>query len=118
MPSVCLDSDQMPSSKLIRRLGRAAEHTPGLRRIPVMRLLMLGEVALLARDHIERLEPRERRRLVVLMRDARGRPRNLSTDERQELQDLIAKAEPKLFAQEAAEKLSPVPLPKRMRPNG
>jgi hypothetical protein len=99
-------------------LGRAAEHTPGLRRLPVVTLLMLGEVAVLARNHIERLEPAERRRLVVLMRDARGRPRNLSERERQELQDLIAKAEPKLFAQEAAAKLSPVPLPKRLRPKG
>lgn len=106
----------MPASPLVRRLGRAAEHAPGLRRVPVMRLLMLGEVALLARQHIERLDPRERRRLVVLLREARGRPRNLNGRERQELQDLVAKAEPKLFAQAAAEKLSPVPLPKRLRP--
>jgi hypothetical protein len=106
----------MPSSRLLHTLGRAAERTPGLRRVPVMRVLMLGEVALLARDHIERLEPRERRRLVVLLREAHGRPRNLGDRERQELQDLVAKAEPKLFAQAAAEKLSPVPLPKRLRP--
>lgn len=81
-----------------------------------MRLLVLGEVAILARDHIERLEPSERRRLVVLMRDARGRPRNLSAKQREELEQLIAKAEPKLFAAAAAQKLSPVPLPKRFRP--
>ena len=81
-----------------------------------MYLLLAGEVVLLARNHIERLEPRERRRLVVLMREAHGRPRNLSERQRQELQELIAKAEPKLFAQEAAAKLSPVPLPKRLRP--
>lgn len=81
-----------------------------------MRLLLLGEVVLLARSHIERLEPRERRRLVVLMREARGRPRNLGPGDRQELQSLVAKAEPKLFAAEAVQKLSPVPLPKRLRP--
>jgi hypothetical protein len=108
----------MPSSRLVRTIGRAAERTPGLRRVPVMRVLALGEVALLARNHIERLEPRERRRLVVLMRDAHGRPRNLNARERQELQDLVAKAEPKLFARAAAEKLSPVPLPKRLRSKG
>jgi hypothetical protein len=108
----------MPSSKLTRRVGRAAEHVPGLRRVPVMRLLLLGEVVLLARDHIERLNPPERRRLVVLMRKAHGRPRNLNARERRELEDLVAKADPKLFAQEAAEKLSPVPLPKRFRPKG
>jgi hypothetical protein len=105
----------MPVSPLVRRLGRAAEHTPGLRRLPVVTLLMLGEVVLLARDHIERLDPAERRRLVVLMREAHGRPRNLGGGERRELQNLIAKAEPKLFAREAAAKLSPVKLPKRFR---
>ncbi len=83
-----------------------------------MRLLLLGEVVVLAREHIERLEPRERRRLVVLMRQAHGRPSNLSGRDRQELQDLVAKADPKLFAKEAAEKLSPVPLPKRLRAKG
>ncbi len=106
----------MPASRLTRTLGRAAERMPVLRRVPVMRLLVLGEVAILARDHIERLEPSERRRLVVLMRDARGRPRNLSAKQREELEQLIAKAEPKLFAAAAAQKLSPVPLPKRFRP--
>ena len=50
------------------------------------------------------------------MREARGRPRNLGPGDRQELQSLVAKAEPKLFAAEAVQKLSPVPLPKRLRP--
>lgn len=106
----------MPASRFARTVGHAAERLPGLRRIPVMRLLLLGEVVLLARDHIERLTPAERRRLVLLMREGRGRPRNLSEDQRQELEGLIAKAEPKLFAAAAAEKLSPLPLPKRFRP--
>lgn len=87
-----------------------------LRKLPVMRLLLLGEVVLILRNHVELLTPRERRRLVVLLRDAHGRPRNLGERERQELETLIGKAEPKLLAAEAAEKLSPVPLPKRFRP--
>ncbi len=107
----------MPASRFSRTVGRAAGSVPGLRRFPVMRLLLLGEVVLLARDHIERLTPPERRRLVVLMRDARGRPsQNLSSGEREELEDLIAKADPKLFASAAAQKLAPVPLPKRFFP--
>ena len=86
--------------------------------MPVMRLLMLGEVALLARSHIERLDPVERRRMLVLLRDARGRPGKLEDPERTELETLISKAEPKLFAAAAAQKLSPVPfpLPRRYRP--
>ena len=55
-------------------------------------------------------------RLVLLMRAAHGRPKNLRAREREELEGLIAKAEPKLFAAAAAQKLSPVPLPKRLRP--
>lgn len=107
----------MPASPLSRRLGTAAAHTPGLRKLPVFRLLLLGEVLLIARNHFEELTPKERRRLVVLVRDAHGRPRkNLNDRERQELQDLIDKVDPRLFAAEAAEKLSPVPLPKRFRP--
>lgn len=101
----------MPSTVLSQTVGRVAERVPGLRRLPVMRLLLLGEVVLLLRDHIERLSPGERRRLVVLMRDARGRPNNLSSAERQEIATLILKAEPKLFATSAAHKLSPFPIP-------
>lgn len=101
---------------MARRVGLIAQKTPGIRRVPVMYLLLAGELALIARNHLELLEPRERRRLVVLMRDARGRPSKLSERERRELQDLIAKVEPKLFAQEAAVKLSPVRVPKRFRP--
>lgn len=81
-----------------------------------MRLLLLGEVLMLARAHYERLSPKERRRLVLLMREARGRPSSLSAGKHDELQALIAKAEPKLFAAAAAERLSPVPLPRAFRP--
>jgi hypothetical protein len=73
-----------------------------------------AEVARLARDHIERLEPSERRRVVLLLKKARGRASNLSRREREELSGLVAKAEPRLFAGHAADMLSPVPLPKRV----
>ncbi|MGI8410981.1 MAG: hypothetical protein ACR2LV_00425 [Solirubrobacteraceae bacterium] len=101
----------MPGS--YRTVGRIATRLPGLRRLPVLKLLAIGEVALLARDHIEKLTPRERRRLVELVRSGRGRPRNLSPAERDELSALVAAAQPRLFLGAAAEKLSPVPLPQR-----
>jgi hypothetical protein len=99
---------------LTRTVGRAASRVPGLRRLPVMRLLLLGEVLLVARAHIERLTPAERRRFVLLMREARGRPSTLSTNKHDELQALIAKADPRAFAAATADKLSPVPLPRRL----
>jgi hypothetical protein len=51
---------------------------------------------------------------VALVRAGRGRPSNLRRAERQELQDLVAKLEPRLLAGEAVDRLSPVPLPQRL----
>ncbi len=100
------------SSPLVNQgLARAARRLPYLKRLPIMRLLALGEIVVLAKEHLDKLEPQERRRLVTLLREGHGRPRNLSPRKRQELEALIAKAEPRLFAGTAAEKLSPVPLP-------
>jgi len=82
-----------------------------MRRLPLLQLLLLGEVALLLKDHVQRLTPSERRRLLTLIRDARGRPGRLSPIERAELERLIAKADPLLFASTAARKFSPVPFP-------
>jgi hypothetical protein len=101
----------MPTSLLSQTVGQVAGRVPGLRRLPLMRLLLLGEVVLLLKTHIERLTPAERRRLLVLLRDARGRPGRLSAIERSELERLIAKAEPMVLASAAAQKLSPFPFP-------
>jgi hypothetical protein len=87
---------------------------PGLRRLPVFKLLAVGEIVLLARSHLRRLTPDERRRFIALMREGRGRPRNLSQSERDELGALVAKAEPRVLAGTALQKLSPVPLPRRL----
>jgi len=87
---------------------------PGLRRLPMLKLLAIAEIALLARRHMARLTPAERRRLFELLREARGRGRNLEATERDELAALVAKAEPRAFAGLAADRLSPVPLPRRI----
>jgi hypothetical protein len=97
-----------------RALSQGVSRIPGLRRLPVLKLLAIGEIVLLARTHLSKLEPQERRRLVELMRAGRGRPSNLSAADREELTRLVAKAEPRLFAGSVADKLSPVPLPRRV----
>lgn len=102
----------MPSTTT-KLIGRGITRVPGLKRLPVMKVLALGEVALLAQRHLSLLTPDERRRLVALVRQGRGRTRNLSADEREELAGLVAKAEPRRFAGLSADALSPVPLPKR-----
>jgi hypothetical protein len=97
-----------------RVLVRGAGRVPGLRRLPIGKLLAVGEIALIARDHMTKLDAHERRRLMALLRKGRGRRSNLSASERAELAALVAKSEPRLFAGLVADKLSPVPLPRRI----
>jgi hypothetical protein len=104
----------MAQGLVTRSLGHIATHIPGLRRLPVFKLIAIAEVGLLARDHVLRLTPPERRRLLELIRIARGRPRSLRDSDRDELTELVAKMEPRLLAGEAADRISPVPLPKRI----
>src|SRR4051812_22768087 len=104
----------MPRPLSHRTTARIAARVPGLRRMPVLKVLALAEIALLARDHVSRLDPQDRRRLLELVRKGHGRTRNLNDDERAELYALLAKAEPRRFAGMAADRLSPVPLPRRI----
>jgi len=104
----------VPDGPVNAAVAFAAKRVPGLRRLPILKLLAAAEILLLAKDHFERLEPRDRRRIVELVKRGRGRPSNLSARDQRELSALIAKAEPRLFMGEAADKLSPVPLPKRV----
>jgi hypothetical protein len=86
----------------LRRAGKA---------IPLARLLLIGELAVLAGRHIARLDARERSRLLFLLRKGRGRPRALDDDERAELFELIARVDPQAFVGTAVRRLSPVPVP-------
>jgi hypothetical protein len=98
----------MPSPLINVAVARAAQRLPGLRRVPLARLVLLAELGMLAKVHYERLTPAERRRIVLLLREAKGWPQNLSERERRELGKLVAKAEPKAFANEAVERFSPL----------
>ncbi len=67
-----------------------------------LRVLAIGKVALLVKDHLKLLEPGERSRLAKLVAKSKGRPKtNLSAAERDELLGLVRKLEPKAFAQGA-----------------
>jgi hypothetical protein len=80
-----------------------------IRRLPFLKVLAIAQVALLARRHFGRLSPRERRRLTELVR----RGTHLSAQERTELRDLVGRMEPRAFAVGAADRFSPVPIPRR-----
>lgn len=92
--------------------------TPWVKRVsrgvPLARLLLVAEVAMIAGRHLGRLDAAQRRRLLVLLVRARGRPRSLSAREQVELGALVARLEPRLFFGTAVRRLSPVPLPKRL----
>ena len=79
-----------------------ARATSRLRHIPIFKLIAFAEIAVLARDDLYRLEPRERQRLIHLVQVSRGRSGNLSQSEPNELADLLGKMEPRLFAGKAA----------------
>jgi len=104
----------MPSGLVTRSLGKVADHVPGVRRIPVVALLTAAEVAVLAHDHYQRLTVAERRRLMTLVRVGRGRRSRLTAAEAAELAALLDKLQPRRLVGDAAVKLSPVPLPKRL----
>lgn len=97
-----------------RLIKSIVSRLPLIKRLPVFRLLAIAEIAVLARRHLTKLTAAERRRLVELLRAGRGRARNLEPGEREELASLVAKVEPRMFAGAVADKLSPVPLPKRL----
>ena len=82
--------------------------------VPVARLLLVAEVALLAHRHARKLDRAQRRRLLALLLRARGRPRSLSAAERREFLGLVARLEPRYFLGTAVRRLSPVPVPNRL----
>ncbi len=93
------------SNALPKRLGGV---------LPIGRLLLAGQVALMAGRHLSRLDGRQRRRLATLVGRSRGRPSALTASERRELAGLVARLEPRLFMGTAIKRLSPVPIPKRV----
>jgi hypothetical protein len=104
----------MPQGYVTHTAGRVADRIPGLRRVPVVQVLTAAELALLTRDHLMRLTPDERRRLLTLVRLSHGRRSRLTASERLELEDIVDKLAPRHLVGEAASKLSPVPLPRRI----
>ena len=92
-------------------IASASSHVPGLKRLPMLKVLAIAEVALLAHRHARRLDDSDRRRLYEIVKSS-GKTHRMSRAELNELSMLLAKMEPRLFVGEAADRLSPIPLPK------
>ena len=82
--------------------------------VPIGAVLLAGQVLVIAWSHIAKLDGAQRRRLVALLAQSKGRPGSLSKSEREELAGLFAILEPRLFLGSAAKRLSPVPMPQRL----
>lgn len=82
--------------------------------IPLAPLLLAGEMTMIAGRHIAKLDGTQRRRLIALLGQARGRPSSLTEEERREVLALLAVLEPRLFLGSAVRTISPLPVPKRI----
>jgi mRNA-degrading endonuclease RelE of RelBE toxin-antitoxin system len=69
-----------------------------LTRVRAMPWLLVFELAMTARKHWKRLDPKDRSRLAELLKKSQGRPNRLSPRERAEVRELVAKLEPGAFA--------------------
>jgi hypothetical protein len=79
-------------------------------RLPFFKILAVAQIALLVRRHLRNLTAMELRRMGELVR----RGHKLNRDERSELRSLVAKLEPGAFAFAAANRVSPLPLPRSL----
>jgi hypothetical protein len=60
--------------------------------------LLVGELGVLVKNHLGRLDADERRRLVEIVGKSRGRPSNLRASEKKELRKLVDQIEPRELA--------------------
>jgi hypothetical protein len=93
-----------------RTIARGVGRVPGLKRVPVIKLLFLAEILVLAKRHLEKLSQEERQQLFILLRKGR----NITQAERQQLIKLIRLMEPRAFAGQSLDILSPVPMPNKI----
>ncbi len=88
-----------------------AQRVPGLKMLPVVRLIMAAEILLIGKHHLDRISAAERGQLIGLVGKAKGRPKNLSREEQATLTEIVQKLEPRLFLAEATDRISPVGVP-------
>lgn len=67
-------------------------------------LLTLAEVAVLVKEHLNRLDDRERQRLVEIVKTSKGLPANVSDRERAEIKAMVDKIGPAELARGVAGK--------------
>jgi hypothetical protein len=99
---------------LLRLLLRSPWANRLSRGVPVARLLLAADLAILAQRHLRKLDRAQHARLFTLLVRSRGRQSLLTPAERLEFMYLVATLEPRLLIGSVVGRLSPVPVPKRL----
>jgi hypothetical protein len=87
----------------------------GKRALPIGWALVAAEAAIVARRHWGSLDPHSRRRVRELVAKSKGRPGQLTPEERRELIDDVRQLDLRGLAAELGDVLSPMRLPGRRR---
>jgi hypothetical protein len=87
----------------------------GKRALPIGWALVAAEAVMVARRHWGSLPPHSRRRLRELVGKSKGRPGQLTPEERRELIQHVRQLDLRGLAAELGDVLSPVRLPGRRR---
>lgn len=75
---------------------------------PWARALAIAEIALVVKQHLDRLDAGEGTELRKLIAKSKGRPGNLTQKERSRVYELVKKLEPGAFARSAATRAVPL----------
>jgi hypothetical protein len=92
--------------------------TPGKRAVPIGWALLAAELVLATRRHWGQVNPRSRERLRELVVKSKGRPQNLTREERRELARLVGDLDLRTLSRELAKVASPIGFPGRRRRRG
>jgi hypothetical protein len=92
-----------------------AQRKTARRAVPLMWAFAVAEALAATHRHFRGVDPRARRRVVELARKSRGRARNLSKAEKQELRRLVGEMDLWTLSKELASVASPVGVPGRKK---
>lgn len=76
-------------SRYSRTVGRSSTRSPASRTLP---FLLLGQAAIILRDHWRNLPAADRDRLAELLKASGGRPMNLTPQQRTELSNIVKRS--------------------------
>jgi hypothetical protein len=93
------------------RAGKFFARRKALRGVPLLWAFAVAEALAATRRHFAGVDPKARRRAVELVRKSKGRPRNLTAQEKRELRDLVGEMDLWQLSKDLAAVASPVGMP-------